>query len=146
VLLEANINEIVKDVLSIAEIPENVNLVVELKAPYKLKVDKDMMKRAFMNLTLNGVQAMSGKAGKLTVSTKKVKGFLEIRFKDTGVGIPKDNLDKIFTPLFTTKAKGMGMGLSICKKFVELHGGIIKVESDEGKGSTFTVRLPIQQG
>ena len=88
---------------------------------------------------------MSGKAGKLTVSAKKAKGFLEIRFKDTGVGIPKDNIDKIFTPLFTTKAKGMGMGLSICKKFVELHGGNIKVESDEGKGSTFTVRLPIQQ-
>ncbi len=145
VLLEVNINEIVKEVLSIAEMPENVDLVMELKAPQELKVDKDMMKRVFMNLTLNGVQAMSGKGGKLTVSTEKVKGFLEIRFKDTGVGIPKDNLDKIFTPLFTTKAKGMGMGLSICKKFVELHDGIIKVESDEGKGSTFTVRLPIQQ-
>ena len=145
VLLEANINEIVKEALSIVEIPENVDLVTELSVSAKLKVDKDMMKRVFMNLTLIGVQAMNGEAGKLTVSTRKTKGFLEIRFKDTGVGIPEDNIDKIFTPLFTTKAKGMGMGLSVCKKFVELHDGIVKVESDEGKGSAFTVRLPIKQ-
>lgn len=80
----------------------------------------------------------------MTVSTKKTEGFVDVSFKDTGVGIPKENMEKIFSLLFTTKAKGMGMGLAICKKFVGAHGGSIVVKSEVGKGSTFTVKLPIQ--
>ena len=65
-----------------------------------------------------------------------------LRFIITGVGIPPENLDKLFIPLFTTKSKGTGFGLPVCKRFVESHGGKICVESKEGKGSTFTVILP----
>jgi len=78
-------------------------------------------------------------------ATKKTKDFVEVGFKDTGVGMSKENMKKLFTLFFITRAKGMGMGLPISKKFVEIHGGSIDVESEEGKGTTFTVKLPIQQ-
>jgi len=65
-----------------------------------------------------------------------------ISFTDTGVGIPEENLEKLFEPLFTTKVKGIGLGLALVKMLVEGHGGSIEVESTLGEGSTFTVRLP----
>ena len=85
------------------------------------------------------------KGGKLKVSTKKTVGFVEVSFKDTGVGMSKETMEKIFEPFFTMKAQGMGVGLAICKKFVEKSGGSITVESEEGRGSTFSVKLPIFQ-
>jgi len=69
--------------------------------------------------------------------------WVAVSFADTGVGISEENLDKLFRPLFTTKAKGIGLGLAISRTLVEGHGGAIEVQSEEGKGSTFTVRLPI---
>jgi len=143
-LEKTDINTIVEETLLQVQIPKNVELITEMGHLPEIKVDKDMIKRVFLNLALNGVQAMEN-GGLLTVSTKKTSGFVEISFKDTGVGISKENMEKIFTPFFTTRAKGMGMGLPICKKFVEGHGGTIQLESEEGKGSTFTVKLPIQQ-
>jgi len=70
---------------------------------------------------------------------------IAIAFKDTGYGIPKENLQKIFEALFSTKAKGTGLGLSVVASLVESHGGKIEVESEIGKGSTFMVKLPIRQ-
>jgi PAS domain S-box-containing protein len=144
VLKKADVNAIVKETLSQVETPANVELITELGHLPKIKVDKDMIKRVFLNLALNGIQAMEN-GGTLKVSTKKTKGFVEVSFKDTGVGISRENIEKLFTPFFTTKAKGLGMGLAICKKFVDAHSGTIEVESEEGKGTTFTVRLPTQQ-
>lgn len=143
-LEKTNINTIVKDTLSQVEAPENVNLTTKLGNLPKTEADKDMLERVFLNLALNGIQAME-KGGTLKVSTKKTKEFVEVSFKDTGAGISKKNMKKLFTPFFTTKAKGMGMGLAICKRLLDAHSGSIKVESKEGKGTTFTVRLPIQQ-
>ena len=74
-----------------------------------------------------------------------MNSFIEIAIEDTGKGIPSENLGKIFTPFFTTKSKGMGFGLPICKKFVESHNGDITVSSDIEKGTTFRIRLPIKQ-
>jgi signal transduction histidine kinase len=82
------------------------------------------------------------KGGKLTIKSKTAKDKITIIFSDTGLGIPKDMLEKLFVPLFTTKAKGMGLGLAICKRIVEAHGGTITVESTVGKGTTFTVTMP----
>jgi signal transduction histidine kinase len=82
----------------------------------------------------------------LKESTKKTNGFIEVNFEDTGIGIKKENIEKIFTPFFTTKAQGMDVCLAICKRFVEIHGGSIKVESEEGKRSIFTVVLPTHRG
>jgi len=142
-LEKTNINTIVKETLSQVKAPENVKVITKLGNLPKMEADKDILERVFLNLALNGIQAME-KGGTLKVSTKKTKGF-EVSFKDTGVGISKENMKKLFTPFFTTKAKGMGMGLAICKRLVDSHGGSIKVESKEGKGTTFTVRLPVQQ-
>lgn len=142
-LKKTNINAIVKEALSQVEAPENVELVTELGHLPEIKVDKDMIKRVFLNLALNGIQAMEN-GGRLKVSTKKTKELVEVSFEDTGIGMSKENMEKLFKPFFTTKAKGMGMGLAICKKLVDPHGGSIKVESEEGKGSSFTVKLPIQ--
>jgi len=144
ILEKTDINAIVKSALSQVGARKNVELITELDHLPKIEVDIDMIKRVFLNLAINGIQAME-KGGTITVSTKKTNGFVEASFKDTGVGISKENMEKIFTPFFTTRAKGMGMGLPICKKFVEAHGGSIQVESEEGKGSTFTVKLPIRQ-
>jgi signal transduction histidine kinase len=71
--------------------------------------------------------------------------FVEVSFQDTGCGIPKENLQKIFEPLFSTKTKGTGLGLSVVASLVEGHGGKIEIESEVGKGSTFTVNLPIKR-
>jgi signal transduction histidine kinase len=68
---------------------------------------------------------------------------MAISFTDTGVGIPQENLGRLFEPLFTTKAKGIGLGLALTRTMVEGHGGTIEVQSEVGKGSTFTVKLPI---
>jgi signal transduction histidine kinase len=93
--------------------------------------------------------------GRLTVETSEVSDspllsgegpgvrWVAVSITDTGVGIPQENLDKLFEPLFTTKAKGIGLGLAVTKTLVEGHGGSIEVESEVGKGTTFTVRLPI---
>ncbi len=67
-----------------------------------------------------------------------------VKVQDTGVGIAEENMWKLFKPLFTTKSKGQGFGLAVCKKIVEAHKGIIMIESQEGKGSTFTIKLPFQ--
>ncbi|MDH5267780.1 MAG: PAS domain S-box protein [Candidatus Bathyarchaeota archaeon] len=143
-LTKTNINAIIRETLSQVETPENVKLVTKLSHLPKIRADKDMVRRVFMNLAMNGMQAME-KGGTLEISTKKTKEFVEVSFKDTGIGIPKEDMRRIFTPFFTRKAKGMGVGLAICKRFVESHGGKIKVESEKGKGSTFTVKLPILQ-
>jgi len=143
-LRKTDVNAIVKEALSQVEAPENVGLITELGHLPRIEADKDMIKRVFLNLATNGIQAMEN-GGRLKVSTKKTRGFVEVSFEDTGVGMSKQKMKKIFTPFFTTKAKGMGMGLPICKKLVDAHGGSIEVESEEGKGSTFTVNLPIQQ-
>jgi len=144
VLENIDINMLVKETLPQTEAPRNIEINTELSQLPEIKVDKNQMKRIFLNLITNAIQAMEN-GGTLTVSTKKTNGFVEISFKDTGVGISKENMEKLFTPFYTTKAKGMGMGLLICKKFVELHGGKVQVESEVGKGSVFTVKLPIQQ-
>jgi len=120
-----------------------VGFITELGPLPRIDADKDQIKRTFLNLAVNGVQAMEN-GGRLKVSTKKTKGFVEISFKDTGTGMSKENMEKIFTPFFTTRAKGMGIGLAVCKKFIDAHGGSIEVESEVGRGSTFTVKLPVQ--
>ncbi len=84
--------------------------------------------------------------GKLTVSSAFTgKKWLDISVSDTGVGIPKKNIDKIFEPLFTTKAKGIGLGMSFTKTLVDVHGGKLSVKSKPGEGTTFIVSLPLKK-
>jgi len=82
--------------------------------------------------------------GRLEISSCQNGGNVEFVFADTGSGMSEDIIGKIFTPLFTTKAQGMGFGLAICKRIAEAHGGKISVESALNKGTTFTISLPIE--
>jgi signal transduction histidine kinase len=111
-----------------------------------VRASRDQMKQVFLNLFLNAVEAMPS-GGKLTVQTWKGNGFAQIAIGDTGCGIAPENLPKIFDTFFTTKraVHGVGLGLSVCYNIVHQHGGTLAVESAVGKGSTFTVRLPLAE-
>lgn len=114
--------------------------------------DPDQLARIFGNLILNAIQAMSMppeemKGGRLTIKSDLPEpGWVAVSIADTGVGIPKEDRNKLFEPLFSGKAKGIGLGLALVKNLVEGHGGAIEVESDVGQGSTFTVWLPLHGG
>jgi two-component system sensor histidine kinase PilS (NtrC family) len=118
-----------------------------------IQVDPDKMKQVFWNLATNALQAMPS-GGRLMVSTARRRvmsgarsgDIVEIAFQDTGGGINRDDLNKIFFPFFTTKRQGSGLGLATAQRIVDQHGGWIRVESREGKGSRFTVCLPVTGG
>ena len=132
---------IVKEALSFVRIPKNVQVIDLTTDRPRIRIDLDRLKRAFINIIKNAVDAMP-KGGKLTIKSKRTDSNLEFIFTDTGIGMPKEITERIFTPLFTTKAKGMGFGLAICKRNIEAHGGNIAVQSKVGKGTTFTVTIP----
>jgi PAS domain S-box-containing protein len=133
----------IKEALSLVEIPKNVQVIDLTEGKPKIKVDTAKIKRAFVNILKNAVEAMP-RGGTLTTKSRKSDGNVEFVFSDTGVGVSKKTIEKFWTPLFTTKAKGMGFGLAICKRIVEAHGGSISVKSSRGKGTTFTVTIPIK--
>jgi len=124
-------------------VPEKVKILDHLSDEPHLKVDPDKIKRVFVNLIKNAIDAMPN-GGKITIENKTVNGNLEISFADTGTGVCDEILPKLFSPLLTTKAQGMGFGLAICKRLIEAHQGKITVNSVKNKGTTFTVTLPIE--
>lgn len=142
-LRETTPKSVVTEALSHITIPKNIQLIDSTQDTLKIKVDVDKMKRVFINLIKNAVEAMP-KGGQLTITSENVNGNVKFVFADTGMGIAEKHLKRIFEPLFTTKARGMGLGLSICKRIVEAHGGTISVESVQNKGTTFTITLPIE--
>jgi signal transduction histidine kinase len=142
-LAENDFKSIVKQALSLVEIPKNVRIVNLTENTPKINVDVGKIKRVFVNIIKNAVEAMP-KGGTLTIESRKLDGRWEIVFSDTGGGMSKGTLEKLWTPLFTTKAKGMGFGLPVCKRFIEAHGGTISAKSTRRKGTTFTVTLPIE--
>jgi signal transduction histidine kinase len=132
-----------KEVLSLMEIPDSIQLVNLTKGSPKMKIDVEKTERCFINIINNAIDAMPN-GGKLTVECAKVGDKLRFLFSDTGVGMSTETIVQLWTPLFTTKAKGMGFGLPICKRIVEAHGGLISATSVLGKGTTFEVSLPIR--
>lgn len=109
-----------------------------------VSVDPNLLHQALLNILVNARQAMPN-GGQLTVETRVVAGSarpLQIRIADTGIGIPSDQLARIFQPFFTTKAEGTGLGLAITARIIEDHGGRIAVDSVVGKGTSFTIALP----
>lgn len=144
--MKVDLNTLVRESLSWVMIPESIKVSAELDGGNpQVKADPEQVGRAFANIVSNAVQAMKGE-GTLRVSTGTSDGYAWASFEDTGCGIPPENLEKIFEPLFTTKRKGIGLGLAITKRLVEQNGGAIEVRSEVGKGSSFTVRLPIWKG
>lgn len=143
-LEEANLKLIIDELLSKNELPENVKVSVKVEtAAEKVLADSSYINRIMYNLVTNAVQAMP-KGGKLTIKAHKDKKTNDavITVEDTGVGITEEAKTKLFTPMFTTKSKGQGFGLAVVKRMTEALGGTVTFESQEGKGTTFIVRLP----
>ena len=141
---EKKLEELIADSLLSARLPDTVRLIDLVDKSLKINVDTAKMSRVFVNLVTNAVDAMPN-GGVLTVQSGIEGKNVAISFIDTGVGIAPENIDKLWKPLFTTKTKGIGLGLVICKRFVEAHEGSISVTSEEGKGTNFTVTLPYFQ-
>jgi signal transduction histidine kinase len=133
-----------EETLSIVEVPENIKVSLEIKNGFRLWVDIDLMKRVLTNLVKNALQAMP-KGDSLRIRGLRLKDMAYISIIDVGQGISEETLPKLFQPLFTTKAQGQGLGLAVCKRIVEAHKGSIEVQSVEGKGSTFTVKIPFKK-
>ena len=144
-LAKVSTHQLLNETLSTIAIPSHVKVSVTVdKGAETLNVDHDLTRRVFTNLTMNAVQAMP-QGGELTIEASKNPGVISISVQDTGEGIAKENLENIFTPFFTTKAKGQGLGLAVCKRIMEAQGGKITVKSEVGRGSTFTVEIPTSE-
>ncbi|MEM3613061.1 MAG: PAS domain S-box protein [Candidatus Bathyarchaeia archaeon] len=139
---ETTPKDLLMETLSTIKVPRKIVVIDETTGDLMI-VDKEKMKRVFVNIIKNAIAAMP-EGGKLTISSRKIDNFMEISFTDTGVGMSKEFSEKIWTPFFTTKAKGLGLGLPICKRIVEAHNGKITVESAPNKGTTFTVAIPVK--
>ncbi len=154
-LKECDIDALVSETLDLirheAQAQPGVTLTANHgKGPMTAQADPDQLKQVFWNLAVNAFQAMPS-GGHLRISTGRRRvasggrsgDVIEVAFQDTGEGIKKQELDKIFFPFFTTKKQGSGLGLAAVHRIVDLHSGWIRVDSHEGKGSCFTVCLPV---
>jgi len=142
---KTNLNDVIKEALTNVVIPDNIKLISKLEESLPIiRADPNLLAQVFRNVILNGIQAMHD-GGKLTIdSSSAEQDWVAISITDTGPGIPDDVLKKLFEPLFTTKAKGIGLGLTITKDIVERHGGSVDIQSKVGKGTTFTIKLPVR--
>ena len=139
-----DVNDVVLEEVSLANVPPNIEVKTGFSQSLpKVLADRGQLGQIFTNIILNAIQSMPKGGVILIRSEMNDPGWLTVSISDTGPGIPEDTMSKIFEPLFTTKARGIGFGLSVVKKLVDNHSGTIGVESILGKGSTFTVHLPI---
>ena len=139
---ENDLKLIVESLIVKNSLPKNIDVTIKVTdEARKINVDSYYLNRILYNLVINSVQAMP-QGGELTIEAQKEANELVITIADTGVGIPKEIHDKMFTLMFTTKSKGQGFGLPVVKRMTESLGGTVSFESQEGKGTTFIVRLP----
>jgi len=110
----------------------------------KIMADGVQLQQVFMNLMLNAIEAMRNEDGELTVKSELQDGQLQFSVSDTGVGLPAEKMDQIFSAFFTTKPQGSGMGLAISRSIVESHGGRLWATANDGRGATFHFTLPTQ--
>lgn len=147
VLGDADVNAIIEEVVSslnLEEVFKNTEVIKNLNnAIPKIKADSVQIKEVVINVVINATQAMPG-GGKLTISTDNDSENLKIQISDTGSGITKKALDNLFVPFFTTKSRGLGLGLFIAKEIVKAHNGAIEVDTELNKGTTFTITLPFK--
>ena len=152
-IAEENMNDVVDGIARILE-TEAKEKGVEIARDFALNlpkvwIDREQMKQVFMNLILNAIQAMR-EGGSIFISTRLISRdeaghsgqFVQVEVRDTGIGIPAENLDHIFDPFFTSKDEGSGLGLSISHQIVQEHGGYVTVESKVDVGTTFFINLP----
>lgn len=144
----AKVKGVIQDTISLIDMEiENRGIKVEYKHPVEdieVNIDVDLFKRMLLNLLMNSIQAMpDGGELEVNLSWRMLQNQMILIVKDTGIGIEKEVLDKIFNPFFTTNNKGTGLGLAMVRRMVELHGGRITFSSETGKGAEFVIKLPI---
>jgi PAS domain S-box-containing protein len=137
-----DVSEIVTSVFKTIILPENIKLIVDVKAPNKVRSEATFIQRALTNLVNNAIQAMPN-GGNLTINVKEFNEGITFSIKDTGAGIPEEIKTKIFSPMTTTKSKGQGLGLAVVKRLVEALNGTVTFDSTVGVGSTFFIELPM---
>lgn len=144
-LTDCDLNQLIEESISIIK-PEadkkqiKLNVHSDSKLP-QIQADSSQLKQALLNLLLNSLQAIE-KSGEISITSETSNGWVSVTVKDTGPGISPENLSRVFTPFFTTKNEGVGLGLGIVERIVRNHKGKIAVESQSGQGTTFTIRLP----
>ena len=146
-LASFDINELISDMIDFYS-PQTHSHSITIRQslhnqPLICKVDADMLKQVILNLFINAQQAMSD-GGELMIRTDRQKKDAIIQVSDTGSGIGPDKLPHIFDAYYSSRPHGSGLGLPTAKKIVEAHDGTIRVDSEPGKGTSFTIRLPIQ--
>jgi signal transduction histidine kinase len=140
---EIDLSGLIVSVFQTISIPDKIVLKIDVKGFPKIKTDPTLIKRILTNLINNAIQAMpNGGILELTAYKKDSKAVITV--SDTGKGVPEEIKPKLFTPLFTTKAKGQGLGLAVVKRLVEALHGSISFESQEGKGTKFTIELQLE--
>jgi PAS domain S-box-containing protein len=138
-----SVPDLVQHVLEQCPVPPSVQVALKLPIDLpKIYADPYQMEQVLGNLLVNACQAM-GAGGKLTILARQQREMVALTVKDTGTGITPENIPKLFEPLFTTKSKGIGLGLTVSKKLINANDGRIEVQSKPGKGSAFTVTLPV---
>lgn len=142
--IKEDIGEIIKESLNGIVVPKNIKVNTKLGKLPLILANKEQLMQAFHNIITNAVEAMP-KGGKLTITASKADDYAEVGIQDTGIGIAKENFNRIFDLLFSTKPKNSGLGLKISQQIVESHGGSIDFESEVGKGTKFIVKLPLIQ-
>ena len=156
-LAPGDVNEILRKTLTLlqADLPGNVKIVLDLADGLpRVSCDPEQLRQVFLNLAINAFQVMP-KGGELRIATRlagdeialwrdtpRRSDLVEVRFRDTGPGVPEEARDHIFVPFYTTKEKGTGLGLAICQRIVKTHGGNIVVHSSPGEGAEFVIALP----
>lgn len=142
-LMKSDMNRIIRDVLMDFNTVEDTIIETHLdKNLPAIVLDPTQILRVFRNIIFNSLQAMP-EGGVLDIRTRMKDNFVEIVFKDTGVGIVGKDFQKIFDLLFTTKTKGYGLGLTLAKSIIDEHDGSIFVESDVGRGTSITLSVPM---
>lgn len=144
---ETNIRKIIEDVIelvSVKALQEHIRIRKEFESLPALFIDPEFIKTCIYNIIINAFETMQ-RGGVLTIMTRKADSKFYLSVKDTGIGVPQDKMSKVFEPYFTTKNSGLGLGLAFTKRIVEEHGGKVAFESAEGKGSIFTIILPMEK-
>ncbi len=144
--VSTNLKDILENTLNLVRYDKNfrkIEIHTDVQETPALKIDPDQIQQVFLNLILNARDAMPD-GGNLDITVKHADGNVEMLFKDTGRGIDPEVKDKVFDPFFSTKGptQGTGLGLSICYSIIKDHGGTIEIDSEKGRGTQFTIRIP----
>ncbi len=141
--IPVRLETLVEEQVRRAAVPPGIRIERAFPPPaVVVQADPQQIGQVVFNLVVNAVQAMNGPGGVLTVSARRHEGRVRVEVRDTGPGIPPENLERVFEPLFTTKARGIGLGLAVSRMLARAHGGDTSVASQPGRGAAFTLDLP----